>query len=146
MSVAGKSVKDVRPVEAVQPVALYDPATGLPASGGGGGGGGTDASPNVTRSAQGTITQTTVNLTANTAATIIAASATLRGARILNWIAAPIFMTNGVSGTPASGAPSDYIPAAAAGPIPSQFEFPYAPINGVRAVSAVTGTLTVETW
>jgi hypothetical protein len=87
-----------------------------------------------------------VNLTAGTAATIIAANMNLRGARILNWITAPVYIANGTSGTPASGAPSDYIPAAAAGPVPAQFEFPYAPVDGVRAVSATTGTLTVETW
>lgn len=120
----------------VNPTTLDDYASGAS----------TATSPSFVTSAQGTLTQTTVNLTAGTAATIIAANANIRGARILNWITAPVYIANGTSGTPASGAPSDYIPAAATGPIPAQFEFPYAPVDGVRAVSATTGTLTVETW
>lgn len=125
---------------------LVDPVTGADVAPGGSSTGGTATTPTFVTNGQGTPTQTTVNLTANTAATIIAENANIRGARILNWITAPVYIANGTAGTPASGAPSDYIPAAGTGPIPAQFEFPYAPVAGVRAVSATTGTLTVETW
>lgn len=126
---------------------LVDPTTGADyVAGGGGSTGGTTTNPTFVTSGQGTVTQTTITLAAGTAQTIIAASANLRGARILNWITAPVYIANGTTGTPASGAPSDYIPAAAAGPVPAQFEFPYAPVDGVRAVCASAGTLTVETW
>lgn len=113
---------------------------------GGGGTGGASANPIFVATGQGTVTQTTITLAAETAQTIIAANANIRGARILNWIAAPVYITNGTAGTPASGAPSDYIPAATSGPVPAQFEFAYSPVAGVRAVSATAGTLTVETW
>lgn len=111
---------------------LVDPSTGLDYTVG--------ASP------QAALTQTTITLAAGTAQTIIPAGASINGARILNWITAPVYLTNGTTGTPASGAPSDYIPAAAAGPVPAQFEFAYRPVDGVRAVCASAGTLTVETW
>lgn len=123
------------------------PANPLPVTmSGGGGTGGTSTNPTFVTSGQGTVTQTTITLVAGTAQTIIASNANIRGARILNWITAPVYLANGTTGTPASGAPSDYIPAAAAGPVPAQFEFAYRPVDGVRAVCASAGTLTVETW
>lgn len=128
---------------------LVDPTTGNDYVAGGGGGGstgGTTTNPTFVTSGQNTVTQTTITLAAGTAQTIIPAGATINGARILNWITAPVYLANGTSGTPASGAPSDYIPAAAAGPVPAQFEFAYRPVDGVRAVCASAGTLTVETW
>lgn len=118
----------------------------LPVTTSAGGIGGSATSPTFVTNGQGAPTQTTVTLVAATAQTIIAANANIRGARILNWIADGVYLANGTTGTPASGAPSDYIPAAAAGPVPAQFEFAYAPVAGVRAVSATGGTLTVETW
>lgn len=121
-------------------------ATPLPTTTAAGGIGGSATSPTFVTNGQGTPTQTTVTLVAATAQTIITANANIRGARILNWIADGVYLANGTTGTPASGAPSDYIPAAAAGPVPAQFEFAYAPVAGVRAVSATGGTLTVETW
>jgi len=109
-------------------------------------GGSSSTSPQFVTAAQGTPTFSTINLAAGVAQNIIPALATIRGARVLNWILAPVYMSPGVSGTPASGAPSDYIPAAVTGPVPAQFEFPYAPTNGVQAVCATAGTLTVEIW
>lgn len=124
---------------------LVNPTTGADyvASGGGGG---SSATPLFVTSGQNTVTQTTITLAAGTAQTIIPGDANINGARILNWITAPVYLANGTTGTPASGAPSDYIPAAAAGPVPAQFEFAYRPVDGVRAVCASAGTLTVETW
>lgn len=132
------------PLQGVVIEGQIDPATGQPVSPSGG----SAASPTFVTNGQGTPTQTTVTLVAATAQTIIAANANIRGARILNWIADGVYLANGTAGTPASGAPSDYIPAAIAGPpvVPGQFEFAYAPVAGVRAVSATGGTLTVETW
>lgn len=105
----------------------------------------TDASPNVVRQAQGTPTSSTKTLVANTAQTVISASATTNGARILNWTASPVYLDNGVTGTPASTAPSDYVPAAASG-VPGQYETPFAPKDGMRAVGASAGALTVIVW
>ncbi len=99
----------------------------------------------VAAGSQTTPTHTKVDLAANTAATIVAAGAAPNGARILNWTASPIYVAPGVAGTPASGAPSDYIPAAAGG-VPGQYEPPYKPVDGLRAVGASAGSLTVETW
>ena len=95
--------------------------------------------------AQATPTHTKVDLVANQAATIVAAGTAPRGARILNWTASPVYVTPGSAGVPASGAPSDYIPAAANG-VPGQYEPPYAPVDGLRAVGASAGSLTVEVW
>lgn len=97
------------------------------------------------KAAQTTLSQTKVTLAANAAQTIVAASPNLNGARVLNWTTAPIYLANGTTGTPASGAPSDYVPAASSG-VPGQYECPYAPIDGLRAVGAAAGDLTVETW
>jgi len=144
MSVVGKSLADTRPVEVAQPVVMagtVNPFTGVVTAPSGG----SATAPTFVTNGQGTPTQTTVTLVAATAQTIIAANANIRGARILNWIADGVYLANGTAGTPASGAPSDYIPAAAP-PVPAQFEFAYAPVAGVRAVSATGGTLTVETW
>lgn len=162
MSVAGKSTGTVSAtvkVDAVQPVALYDAATGLPASAGGGGATGpgtaaaaqrvtfaSDAPSIQTKPAQGTVVTTAPTLVANTAQTILAASATTLGIRVLNWTASPVYVTVGSLGaTPPSGAGSDFIPAAASG-VPGQWEPPFAPVLGVRAVGASAGGLTVEAW
>lgn len=139
-----------------QNVVLVDPATGVAyAAGGGGatviaGGNGTTASssanPVPVADAQGTVTQTTITLVAATAQTALAASANRRGARILNYTASPVYVTvTGVTGTPASGAPSDFIPAAAGG-VPGQWEPPFAPVAGVRVVGASAGGLSVMDW
>lgn len=148
MSTVGRSVGDTSPIRAYNPVAsvgAIDPTTGQlgPATGS------TSTSPQYVTAAQGTPTTTTITLAAGVAQTIIAANANIRGARILSYIsAAPTYLTPGEVGTPASGAPSDFIPVALAGPpiVPAQFEFPYAPTNGVRAVNASGGTLTLLIW
>lgn len=110
-----------------QPVVLVD-ATGEPYSSSSG--------------SQAAVTTTTETLAAGTPKTILAASASTTGARILNWTASPVYVTSGTTGTPASGAPSDYIPAAASG-VPGQWEPPYRPVDGLRAVGASAGDLTV---
>lgn len=156
MSVIATPVKQTEPVRSADAVYLVDIATGLPASGGGGGGvtpvagadGATAASttnPLPVFEAQGLIISGPLALTANTAATIIGAFAGRRGMRVLNYIAAPVYLSNGDTGTPASGAGSDYIPAAVGG-VPGQWEPPYAPVNGVRAVCATSGSITVTVW
>lgn len=99
----------------------------------------------VMRRSQATVTQAKITIVAATAQTLFAASATANGARVLNWTASPVYISDGTTGTPASGAPSDYVPAAASG-VPGQYETPYAPVNGLRAVGASAGDLTVETW
>lgn len=94
---------------------------------------------------QGNIASGPMALTANTAATIIGAFPDRRGMRVLNYIAAPVYLSLGTSGTPSSGAGSDYIPAAVGG-VPGQWEPPYAPVGGVRAVCATAGSITVTVW
>jgi len=89
--------------------------------------------------------QVKVTLEAATAATILAASALRTGARVLNWTASPVYVIPGVVGTPASGAPSEYIPAAAAG-VPGVWNCPYAPKAGLRAVGAGAGDLTITSY
>lgn len=156
MSVVGQSVASpATKVDAVQPVALYDPATGLPAAAGGAGptvvagANGTSAATQINpipvTEAQGVIASGEVVLAAGVAQTIIAAFADRRGMRVLNYTASPVYLTNGVTGTPPSGSGSDYIPAAVGG-VPGQWEPPYAPVNGVRAVGAAAGGLTVTVW
>lgn len=103
------------------------------------------SSPEYVTQAQGTVTQTTVALAAATAATALTASATRRGVRILNWTTAPVYLTQGTTGTPASDAPSDFIPAGTAG-VPGVWEPKYAPVTGLRAISANAGNLTVVAW
>lgn len=95
--------------------------------------------------AQGVIASGSATLVANTAQTIIAAFADRRGMRVLNYTASPVYLSLGTTGTPASGGGSDYIPAAVAG-VPGQWEPPYAPVGGVRAVGASAGDLTVTVW
>lgn len=109
------------------------------------GGGGTQANPTFTAPAPGTLARANVTLTANTAATLFAANTAALGCRLLNWTASIVYLNDGTAGTPASGAPSDYIPAAASG-VPGQFESPYPPTTGMRAVGASAGDITVETW
>lgn len=105
-----------------------------------------DGAPVPTSRAQGTVVTTAPTLVANTAQTILVASATTQGIRVLNWTASPVYVTIGtLAGTPPSGAGSDFIPAAAAG-VPGQWEPPFAPVLGVRAVGASAGGLTVEAW
>lgn len=155
MSVIGQSVSSPAPkVAVVQPVALYDPATGLPAGAAGGptviaGADGSSAAsatnPLPTYDAQGVIASGPLALSAATAATIIGAFPGRRGMRVLNWIAAPVYLSLGTTGTPPSGAGADYIPAAVGG-VPGQWEPPYAPVDGVRAVCATAGSLTVTVW
>lgn len=141
-------------------VVLVDPETLLDYTAIGGGGGGGDAvviagangtsgttqiNPLPVTVAQGIIASGPIALAANTAATLIAAFADRRGMRVLNYISAPVYLSLGVTGTPASGAGSDYIPAAVGG-IPGQWEPPFAPVGGVRAVCATAGSLTVTVW
>lgn len=155
MSVIGKGKGDTSPAMAMQPVVLYDQLTGLPTSGGAsgptvvaGGDGSTAASalnPLPVFEAQGVIASGSVTLVAATAQTIIGAFAGRRGIRVLNWTASPVYIGEGTTGTPASGAGSDFIPAAVSG-IPGQWEPPYAPVNGLRAVGAAAGGLTVTAW
>lgn len=95
--------------------------------------------------AQTTPSFVTQTLAAGVAATIIAANRSVAGARILNWTASPVYLSLGTTGTPASGAPSDYIPAAAGG-VPGQYVCEFAPVSGMRAVGAAAGDLTVVTW
>lgn len=135
--------------------------------GGGGGGGGGDvtvtnwpatqavsgpvtntqlrATPIPTVEHQGNIISGPLALTAGTATTAIAAFADRRGMRILNYIEAPVYLAYGVTGTPTSGAGSDYVPAAVGG-VPGQWECPFAPVGGVRAVCSVAGSITVTVW
>lgn len=99
----------------------------------------------VTRRAQATITQTKYTFTAGQVQNIVPASATANGARILNFTSGAGYLMPGVTGTPASGAPSDYIPAmGTAGP--GQYETPYAPVTGLQLVSVAAGDYTIETW
>jgi len=84
-------------------------------------------------------------ITADTPKTVLAADANRAGCRILNYTSSPIYITQGTAGTPPSGAESDYIPAAAGG-VPGQWEAPYRPTLGLRAVGAVAGDLTVVSW
>lgn len=130
------------PLQGVVVEGQIDPATGAPVTPSGG----SATSPTFVTEAQGTPTAVTRTLVAGEAQTIVLADVNIHGARILNWIADAVYLSNGTTGTPTSGAPSDYIPAAAAGPVPAQFEFAYAPVAGVRAVSATGGTLTVVVW
>lgn len=109
------------------------------------GGGGSQSSPTFTAPAPGTLATSKVTLVAATAATLFPANAAQIGCRILNWTAAPVYITPGTTGTPPNTAPSDYIPAAASG-VPGQFESPYAPTTGMRAVGASAGDITVEIW
>lgn len=136
------------------PVTAANP---LPVTGGGGGGGptvvaGADGStaastlnPLPVFEAQGVIANGPLALAAATATTIIGAFPGRRGMRVLNYIAAPVYLSLGTTGTPPSGAGSDYIPAAVGG-VPGQWEPPYAPVDGVRAVCATAGSLTVTVW
>lgn len=101
-----------------------------------------------TSKAQTTIAATKMTLAAATPLAIVAPNKFLAGARILNWTASPIYLAPGTLasvGTPASGAPSDYIPAAAAG-VPGQYVSEFAPMSGFVAVGASAGDLTVITW
>ena len=96
-------------------------------------------------SAQGAPTHETKTLVAATAQTILTADANRVGARILNFTAAPVYLAPGSVGTPPTGGGSDYVPAAAAG-VPGQWESPYRPVGGIRAVGASAGDLTVVSW
>ena len=98
----------------------------------------------VTR-AQGTPAHATETLAAATAKTILAPDANRIGARILNFTPAPVYLTPGTTGTPASGGGADYVPAAASG-VPGQWESPYRPVGGIRAIGASAGDLTVVSW
>lgn len=98
--------------------------------------------------AQTTILAKKVTLDGTNPATLIAPNKSLAGARILNWTASPIYLAPGtlaVVGTPAAGAPSDFIPAAAAG-VPGQYVAEFAPMSGLVAMGASAGDLTVITW
>jgi hypothetical protein len=103
------------------------------------------STPTYTAPAPGTLARSKVTLAANTAATLFLANTAALGCRLLNWTASIVYLNDGTTGTPASGAPSDYIPAAASG-VPGQFESPYPPTTGMRAVGASAGDITVETW
>lgn len=140
MSVIGKSLSDPTPVQIAQPVVVVS-ADGTVNSQTGT----SNTNPTYTAPAQGLIASGSVNLEAGVAATIMSALPGMRGIRILNYISAPVYIANGTSGTPASGAGSDYIPAAAAG-VPGVLNLPYVPVNGLRAVCASAGGLTVTVW
>lgn len=107
--------------------------------------GSSSTTPTYAAAAQGVIASGPITLAAGVAQTLIGAFPDRRGMRILNYTASPVYLSNGTTGTPVSGGGSDYIPAAAGG-VPGQFEFPYAPVNGVRGVSAAAGDLTVTVW
>ena len=87
----------------------------------------------------------TKTLVAAAPQTLVAASGAIQGARILNYTTSPVYLAPGASGTPANGAPSDFVPAAAAG-VPGQWTSPYRPITGLRGVGASAGDLAVITW
>lgn len=149
MSVIGHSVGDTTAVKAVQPVALYDPATGgkgsVSVAGSDGSSAATQINPLPVTEAQGVIANGSVTLVAATAQTIIGAFPDRRGMMVLNYTDAPVYLSLGTTGTPASGAGSLCVPAAAAG-VPGSFVFPFAPVTGVRAVGANAGGLTVTVW
>lgn len=141
-------------------VVLVDAATGDPYVAGGGSGGAvgpgtaaaaarvtfaSDAPTLATSKYQGLIAQGSITLVAGVAQQIIGAFPGRVGMRVLNWTASIVYLGNGITGTPASGAGSDYIPAAVGG-VPGQWEPPYAPVDGVRAVGASAGGLTVTVW
>lgn len=149
MSVIGQSVGDTRPVKAVQPVALFDPATGgkgsVSVAGSDGASLASQTNPLPVTEAQGLIASGPVTLVAATAQTPIGAFADRRGMMVLNYTDAPVYMAPGTTGTPASGAGSICVPPAAAG-VPGSFVFPFAPVTGIRAVGASAGGLTVTVW
>lgn len=149
MSVVGISPGSGVPARAVQPVAVYDPTTGLPGAIGLLGGNGTSAATQINpisvTEAQGVIASGPITLVAATAQTIIGAFADRRGFYVLNYTASPVYLSLGTTGTPASGGGSLYVPAAAAG-VPGAFLFPFAPVTGVRAVGAAAGDLTIVAW
>ena len=87
-------------------------------------------------------------LLAGVAQTVVPLTRDLRGVRVLNWTASPVYLALGLSESgvvPASGAPSDVVPAAAAG-LPGQYEAPFAPKQGLTALGASAGDLTVAVW
>lgn len=94
---------------------------------------------------QATVSHTTVTAVAATAASLMAADAARRGARIVNYLPSPIYIVKGSTGTPSSGAPSDMVPAMISG-IPGQFEFGLAPVDDYRYVCASAGTFTLITY
>lgn len=98
----------------------------------------------VTR-AQSSPAHATETLVAATPKTVLAADANRAGCRIINFTAAPVYLAPGSAGTPPSGGGSDYVPAAVAG-VPGQWESPYRPVGGIRAVGASAGDLTVVSW
>lgn len=114
-------------------------------AGANGTGAATQINPIPVTEAQGVIASGAFPLTAATAATIIGAFPDRRGMSVLNYIEAPVYLSLGTTGTPASGAGSLYIPAAAAG-VPGQWNPAFAPVGGVRAVCASAGSLTVTVW
>jgi hypothetical protein len=76
---------------------------------------------------------------------VLAPNKWLGGCRLVNWTASPVYISLGISGTPAQGAPSDYVPAAAGG-VPGVLEFRYVPRAGLMGFSTPGGDLTVVTW
>lgn len=105
----------------------------------------TQINPIPVTEAQGVIASGPITLVANTAQTIIAAFADRRGFYVLNYTTSPVYLSLGTTGTPASGAGSLFVPAAAAS-VPGAFLFPFAPVTGVRAVGATAGGLTIVAW
>lgn len=148
MSVIATPVKQTEAVRAADAVYLVDIATGLPGGvtlSGPSGGAASQTNPIPVTEAQGVIASGPVTLVAGTAQTIIGAFPDRRGMMVLNYTDAPVYLGLGTTGTPASGAGSFYVPAAAAG-VPGSFVFPFAPVTGVRAVGASAGGLTVTVW
>jgi len=149
MSVVGKSLADTRPIEVAQPVlnaGSVNPTTGVVTAPTGG----SSTAPTFVTAAQGIPTFSLITVAAATAGDLLTADANRRGARLLNYTAAPIYFWPTVNGaTPPSGAPADVVPAAASG-LPGQYEFPYAPTVAFRYVGASAGAtvagLGVEVW
>ncbi len=83
-----------------------------------------------------------VTLAAGIPLALVAPAKWMLGVRILNWTASPVYVSTGTSGTPPSGAPSDFIAAAVAG-VPGIYEPPFVPSAGLMGVGASAGDLTV---
>lgn len=134
------------PLQGVVNEGSIDPTTGavVPSPGT------SSTSPTFVAAAQGVPTFSLITVAAATAGDLFTADANRRGARLLNYTAAPIYFWPTVNGaTPPTGAPADVVPAASGG-LPGQYEFPYAPTVAYRYVGASAGAtvagLGVEVW
>lgn len=127
-------------------VSATDP---LPVGLAAGSAGSSSTTPQYVTAAQGTPVFNSIPVAANTSGSLFTADANRRGARLLNYTASPIYFDIRTSGDPASGAPSDVVPAATGG-LPGQYEFPYAPTGAYRYIGAGAGSgltaLVTEVW